>query len=115
MKIRIISDVHLNFNQSYKIADHDLQLLHKKKDNILTIVAGDISNSIDAEEKWLRDNYNRVIFIAGNHTIAYTNTDKTVLEIYELYKKRFPKKDDICFLENDYKIIDDIVFIGCTL
>jgi hypothetical protein len=45
----------------------------------------------------------------------YPEDSEPIEKIYELHRKVFPKNDDIAFLQDEYKIIDDVVFIGSTL
>lgn len=110
MKIRILSDLHLNKNLKFCNPNF---FSNFKKDNILTIIAGDISNDINETHNFLKEHFNKVIFIEGNHFA--TNTENTLEEHYELHKKIFPKNSNHIFLQDDYIIIDDIVFIGTTL
>jgi predicted phosphodiesterase len=106
MKIRVISDLHVDINSDFDIS-------WKNKD-VLTIIAGDIAGSLNDTKKFLREKFNNVIFIAGNH-IVYNYDKKPIMELYQELRDEFPINSNIAFLENDYKIIDDIVFIGTTL
>ncbi|MDR1952825.1 MAG: metallophosphoesterase [Elusimicrobiota bacterium] len=106
MKFRVLSDLHIDVNSKYKISWDD-------KD-ILTIIAGDVAGSLSDTKKFLRDKFNNVIFIAGNH-LVYNDENMPIQILYQDLKDEFPIDSKIAFLQDDYKIIDDTVFIGATL
>lgn len=108
MDIRIISDLHIDINKQYPISYND---------DVFTIIAGDIAGSPKDIDDWLKDNIKHGIFIRGNHDCIYTdliNRDPLNMST-EILKQKYPVNADVCYLENQYKIINDIVFIGCTL
>lgn len=108
MKIRVISDLHIDVNKKYishfEWADKD----------ILTIIAGDTAGSLEVTAPFIRKWFNNAILIGGNH-IVYNKERKSIQQLYMDYKTEFPLTETISFLENDYKVIDDAVFIGATL
>ena len=106
MKIRVISDLHIDVNEEYPFELND-------KDTF-TIVCGDISGYVDRTSKWLQENIKQGIFVAGNHMV-YNNSNHSIEYFHTQYQKNFPLEAPISFMENQYKIIDDIVFIGATL
>lgn len=106
MKIRIISDLHIDLNCQYPLS------LRNK--NIFTIIAGDISGHPEYSKKWIDANIKNGLFIAGNH-IVYNNKSKTLPEWKEYLKEQYPLNNNVSFLENQYKEIDGKIFIGCTL
>ncbi|MDR3049867.1 MAG: metallophosphoesterase [Elusimicrobiota bacterium] len=106
MKIRIISDLHTDINRK---AD----LSWKDKD-ILTLIAGDVAGSLKGTKEFLRRELSNVVFIAGNH-IVYNHENKPIQTLYQDLKNEFPVNSNIAFLENDYKVIDNIAIIGATL
>lgn len=57
--------------------------------------------------------YKGITSVTGN--CVYHNLHLFFQEIPSIYSNAFPIDADVSFLENQYKIIDDIVFIGCTL
>lgn len=103
MKIRVISDLHIDANEEPLVLENR---------DLFTIVAGDISGNIDMTTEWIRNNLIEGIFIEGNHCI-YEGMPLQVA--YETLKERFPLRERISFLQNTYKIIEDYVFVGCTL
>ncbi|GHS88821.1 phosphatase [Campylobacterota bacterium] len=107
MKLRIISDLHVDEN-----TDH--RLFNWKDRDILTLIAGDTAGEMDIAVSFVRKHFNNAIVIGGNH-IVYEEKSKSIQQIHREYREQFPLDSSITYLENDYKIIDDIVFIGATL
>lgn len=110
MKIRVLSDLHLDVN-----ADYDFKL--KDKD-IFTVIAGDTSGDSEMTEKWIKKNVKRGIFISGNH-LVYNNKYKLIQELRDELHAAFPIDSDITYLDNECgvlsKVVDGILFIGTTL
>lgn len=106
MKIRILSDIHndVNYKYPFRLADVDK----------FTIVAGDISGSVNDTIKWVNDNMRNGIIIGGNHS-GYSESKKSLQEIDRELADYYKLSDNVSYLQNAYKIIDDIVFIGATL
>jgi predicted phosphodiesterase len=133
MKIKLVSDLHLEFS--------DIVIPNDDKSDLL-ILAGDIMTacdlyehknissknvSIDVMKKMgtrqcasirFRDfldrvsaSFENVIYVAGNHEF-YNFRWVSTIDVLRDECSKFP---NIHFLENDVKIIDDIVFIGGTL
>lgn len=105
-KIRIISDLHLDVNKNYPLV--------LKDKNIFTVIAGDIAGEYNIAKQWLNENINNGVFVGGNH-IFYNNERQTLQQLYKRYQNDFPLDNNVSFLQNGFKIIDDIVFVGCTL
>ena len=106
MKIRIISDLHLDVN-----ADYPLELTDKQA---FTIICGDISGDFAKATTWLDDNVQNGVFVAGNHLI-YNNSSHSLQFLAAQYQKRYPLTASLSFLQDEFKIIDDVVFVGGTL
>lgn len=112
MKIRIFSDLHLDVN--FRIG-HEIPEV--PQDDVLNIICGDISGDFAYANYWLKQNIKNGIFIKGNHDKSYCSYEnrwpinQPDLELLTLY----PKTHTTTYLFNDYKIIDDVVFIGTTL
>lgn len=106
MKIRILSDIHADFNKNYPLELQDKE--------IFTLLAGDISGYPEIGINWIKENIKNGLYVEGNH-IFYNNLKKPLQELYQMYQEEFPLNSDVSFLQNQYKIINDIVFIGCTL
>ena len=133
MKIKLVSDLHLEFA--------DLQLSNDQSCDVL-ILAGDIMTSQDLHDhppplsgQWgfnelaglgdrqrksqsFRDFLKRcsfqfphVIYVAGNHEF-YHGKFHTGLDYLRSECSKYP---NIYFLENETKILDGVVFVGATL
>lgn len=116
MKIKIVSDLHLEFS--------DINIKNDEGCDVL-ILAGDILtiehlNTTDDSEKGkrYRDFLNRVtfqfphvIYVAGNHEFYHGDFIKSLEEVRD-YCSQYP---NLYFLENDTKIIEDVIFVGSTL
>lgn len=109
MKIRIMSDLHIDVNSKYP-----LQLPQKDR-GIFTILAGDTAGEVADGVFWIRDNCPYGVCVAGNH-LVYNHYGKTIQNLKEDLKQEFPQSSTMTFLENDYKqITDNIIVIGATL
>ena len=106
MKIRVLSDLHTDLNRKryYELSDKD----------VFTVICGDISGSVDTTCRWLDDNVNSGLFVAGNH-MFYNEPYLTIEQIQAEYAARYPLSRSVSFLNNDCKIADDVVFAGATL
>ena len=109
MKLRILSDLHVDVNRKYSRK----RFLWVDKD-ILTIIAGDIAGSLEVTARFLRMHFNNVVFVGGNH-ILYNDDYKPIQQLHRDYRAEFPLDSAISYLENDCKMVDDVVFIGATL
>lgn len=106
MKLHIISDLHIDINSKIPFSIKDKETF--------TIICGDISGSIKKTCNWLDANIHNGLFVAGNH-MFYDEPKLTVDDIVSTYKKIYPITKKVSFLNNNTKIINDIVFVGCTL
>lgn len=107
MQIRVLSDIHIDINENYPIPEF--------KDDIFTIVAGDISGDPVVSSYWIEDNIKHGVFVHGNHDLVYNKLEQPLQEQKLIFKNKFPLDANVSYLDNQYKIIDDIVFIGCCL
>lgn len=112
MRIQFMSDLHLEFLQSFPFK--------LKKVAPILVLCGDIGyissplfhNFIDT----VCSMWDKVIFVYGNH--EFQNIDDTKFPINVLkseYTHLFSKYKNLIVLDNDTIEIDDIVFIGTTL
>lgn len=110
MKIRILSDLHLDINRNYPI-EYD-----KNTEEVFTVIAGDTSGYPEDTIKFLKENQyiKNGVFVSGNH-IVYNDERLDIRSLQDILKKEFPKESNITYLENDYKVVNDIVFVGATL
>ena len=114
MKIRIMADLHIDVNYYDKVLGWFGAEIGRTDKGTLTVIAGDISGSLNNTKYFLRTHFDDVIFIGGNH-IVYNCEKKSIQKLQCEYKEEFPKTSSITFLEDDYKIVNDTVFIGATL
>lgn len=110
MKIRIISDIHLDYNKDdpYEIKDK----------SYFTILAGDTSGDPKITIDWINKNVKNGLLISGNH-IVYNDQHKTIQELRNQLAEAFPLDSNVTYLDNECgvlcKEIDGILFIGTTL
>lgn len=119
MKIRIISDLHVDLN-GYRTFGFEDEL----DDTDLILIAGDISGSKRATENFL-DQLNtktKIIFVRGNHEgysqdiqYIYPYNIDTVNSINRDLKFKYTPQNNITFLENNYVEFNNYIIVGCTL
>lgn len=123
MKIKCISDLHTEFwgysnpGKFQKILERYLPPHDDDKDTVLTC-AGDMGvfNSYASSTKpilqLLSDRFKRVIVVSGNHeyynSVGIFGNDSKFWE-----DKTLP--ENVHYLENDFVVIDDVIFIGACL
>lgn len=101
MKIQLLSDLHIEFGPyEYPACDCDV-----------VVLAGDIHTK-DRGVKWALDNIvdTPVIYVLGNHEFYGKTYQKLIIEL-----KTLTAETNVHVLEKDSIIIDDVVFLGCTL
>lgn len=112
MKIRILSDLHLDVNDNYCFK------IPEEQQDVFTVIAGDTSGDPDMTIDWLKKNVKRGVFISGNH-LVYNGKEKTIQELREQLASAFPKDADITYLDNEVGVIskevDGVLFVGSCL
>ncbi len=115
VKIRYLSDLHLEFLQPDEIKNF-IRKIPSGIDEIC-ILAGDIGNpyeeNYDIFMKFISNNFKKSFVITGNH--EYYNKTKTIEEIDAFLSKYFEQFKNISFLNNTYEYYDNYCFIGTTL
>jgi predicted phosphodiesterase len=131
MKIKLVSDLHLEFSDIMipNDANYDLlilsgdimvaQDLHDHQDeNVRTAAMLEMLGSRQLKAQRFRDFLKRcsfqfphVIYVAGNHEFYHGKFFASIDHLRE----ECAKYPNIYFLENDVKVINDIVFMGATL
>jgi predicted phosphodiesterase len=131
MKIKLVSDLHLEFSDIMipNDADYDLlilsgdimvaQDLHDHQDeNVRTAAMLEMLGSRQLKSQRFRDFLKRcsfqfphVIYVAGNHEFYHGKFFASIDHLRE----ECAKYPNVYFLENDVKVINDIVFMGATL
>jgi len=113
MKIRYLSDIHLEFIKTDKIEEF-IQQIPPGPDEIC-ILAGDIGNpyklSYVTFMKYISKNFKKTFVIAGNHEYYYS----TIIQTNEFLKNYFSNFNNISFLNNTYECYENYCFIGTTL
>lgn len=115
MKIKYLSDLHLEFIHPLKINSF-INKIKPNKDEIC-VLAGDIGNpyskNYDEFMIFINNNFKKTFIIAGNH--EYYNNGKTIDETKIFMKEYFNQYKNISFLDNSYELYENYYFVGCTL
>lgn len=121
MHYHLISDLHLEFHKGINSLDklikrypHIVENVNMNTKDTILILAGDIS-SVNSENliEFLNscgEKYYHVIYVAGNHEY-YKSDIETVNNIL----RNLNYRENVHFLQKDKIIIDDTVYLGCTL
>lgn len=109
MKFRLLSDLHLEFDEH--ILDFNPEPLQEDFDTVL-ILAGDIAVGIDALPflDAMAKRFYHVIYILGNHEYYYNEVNKL--------RKAWQEADlpeNVTFLDNDVMHIENVRIVGGTL
>lgn len=108
MRIRVISDIHIDINKNDK--------LYNFEDDFV-VCCGDISGDRISTAEWIQNNMKKGIAIGGNHLgyneISFDKKDSLTYSIQYLREKF--KNSPVYFLENQTIEIENVIFIGCIL
>lgn len=109
MKFRLLSDLHLEFEEN--ILDFDPVPLQEDAETVL-ILAGDIAVGTDALPflDAMAKRFYHVIYILGNHEYYHNEVNKLRKQWREA---ELP--ENVTFLDNDVTIIDGVRIVGGTL
>lgn len=114
MKVKVVSDLHLEMcdrgDGVPNLGEGEVLILggdilcarHLKSDGVLKKVYDDFLNEC-------AQNFNHVLYIAGNHESYGYNYEGS----WNVLRENLPK--NITLLENQYVKIEDWIFYGCTL
>jgi predicted phosphohydrolase len=116
MRIRYLSDLHLEFIKLNKLPD----LIKKIQPNLneICILAGDIGNPFSLIYHdfmhFINENFKKTFVIAGNHEYyqPYSSIENTNNFLVDLFKVKFK---NISFLDNTFEHYENKCFIGTTL
>ena len=119
MKFSLVSDVHLEHQPEFRLKNVD--------ESDVLILAGDILTAVVLEDKsddLSRKNRNfheffqsvcsqwkHVIYVAGNHE----NYNFDITQTIDHLKKHLGYLTNLHILENEFVVIDDVVFVGSTM
>lgn len=110
MKIRILSDLHIDVNDLYPFQLQD--------NDAFTVIAGDIAGSNNTTIQWVQKNIKKGLIISGNH-IVYSADQRPIQELKQQLADAFPPQGPVTYLDQMThtmaKQIDNILFIGTTL
>lgn len=111
MKVRVISDLHLDVNR-----EHPFSL---EANDTFTVVLGDTSGDPNITIPWIRKNVRRGLVIAGNH-IVYNNRGCSINYLRTQMHCAFKKGADVEFLEacdgkNFKRTVEGVLFLGSCL
>lgn len=115
MKIKVVSDLHLEFADIDIKNDQECDVLILSGD---ILVASKLDKNSDYGERFrnflsrVSFQFPHVVYVAGNHEF-YSN-GKWVQSIEDL-RTACSQYPNVYFLERDTKTIDDVVFVGGTL
>jgi len=106
MKIRAVSDLHIDINRRAPL---------KLSDDVFTIVGGDICGRPEDAVEWVKKNMKRGAFISGNHDVY--DTDMPIEDIKKMFADEFPAGGDVTYLDNDIGCItkdlgENVLLIG---
>lgn len=124
MKIRLISDIHLDsctgwllphYGGTVEISDNKVNITNNEEDQIL-VIAGDIGTfSLYGRYNYFWDDvnnrFNDIVVVLGNHD--YYNGDMKVADSW--YAEYFKKYENVHFLQEDMIKIKGVTFAGTTL
>lgn len=111
MKIRVVSDLHLDVNKMFPFSFEDKDLF--------TVICGDTSGSPDLTTKWIKENVKRGILVEGNH-LVYNWEEASIEQLRTKLHNTFPIKGDVSFLEGAdggccAKKVGGVLFLGSCL
>lgn len=119
MKIRLFSDLHLEFSDLK--FDHIWTPSEENKDQIL-LLAGDIGKGMQARRfiETLCENFKNVLYTCGNHEFWEQPDFHKLIEDWRTYSNEGSilidkGPDNFHFLYNDSVVIDGVRFIGGTM
>jgi len=114
LKIQVLADLHHEHLFGKTLNRLEIEVFGKMENTLadVTVVAGDLFTKGRgpgvANSLWP----NRpVITVAGNHEFYSTTWPAHI----DTLRKKAAEYDNVHFLEKDVVIIDDVVFVGCTL
>lgn len=112
MKIRLFSDLHLEFSR-YEFDHIWTPQLEDKEQTVL--LAGDIGKGMGARTfvEELCKNFKHVVMICGNHEF-YDHDFEKVIEDWRHYELN-EASPNFHFLYNDWRILDGVRFLGGTM
>jgi Calcineurin-like phosphoesterase len=112
MKIKVWSDLHLEFREF--LFDH-IHLEHPDDKETTLLLAGDISLGTTAKPfvEEMCKHFKHVLMIHGNHEYYHQDFSITIRDWKNWELNMAPK--NFHFLYNDWRVLDDVRFLGGTM
>ena len=115
MKIRLISDLHIDINERFGVS-----LVENGENDVFTLIAGDICGTVENTIKWIGNNVKRGAFCAGNHIVYNPDAIKSKVKVpIEDIKNRlhdaFPIDSDVTFMDYDVGVVQKEIGDGILL
>ena len=98
MKIRLVSDLHLDIN-----AEYSLDFKAEGLDDMFTIVAGDICGDPHKAAQWVKHNINRGAFVSGNHDVY--DTEMPIEDVKAFFASEFPADSNVTYFDNEVGVV----------
>ena len=98
MKIRLISDLHIDINEKYP-----LDLHADDAGDVFTVVAGDVSGCPKLTVEWVKKNLRQGAFICGNHDVY--DSSMPIEDVKALYHREFPLNSSTTFFDSEVGVI----------
>jgi predicted phosphodiesterase len=115
MKLKYISDIHLEFYTPEK-ADEIIKQIRAEDEDEVLILAGDIGSpykeTYDRLMKHVAANFKKTFVIAGNHEYY---GGKNMEDTLDYMNKYFESYENITFLDNTWETYEGYTFVGSTL
>jgi Icc-related predicted phosphoesterase len=119
MKIRIISDIHLDYfpNRVNKHNhDHIIPICEDDRDSVL-VLSGDLFSPMTYAEgvdflRGVSDRFKRIYVVPGNHDFYHMCVFEGDQKWRGIMKELEPY---VKYLNNNYEVFEDVIFIGTTL
>lgn len=115
MKIRILSDLHVDINENKPLFYND---------DVFTLICGDTAQSPSTAIEWINANIKNGLVICGNH-LPYENygaeakDKKTISEFKNEFAAAFPVENNITFFDESVgvisKVVNNILFVGSVM
>ena len=119
MKLRLVSDIHLELSNhiSETIGQLSSQIITDNIEDVL-ILAGDIGDPFSESYKdflaRMSHHFNKIFIVSGNHEY-YKTTVSTMKEIDDKIREVTESFNNVHFLQRDSIIYNRVRFLGCTL
>lgn len=113
MKVQLVSDIHLEHLEDEE--DLDFELILSPCASVL-VMAGDVATNdcplLPVFLSWVGSKFEHVIWVLGNH--EFYNTKRVCMDqIKNKLRGMCPK--NVRILDNEFVIVDGVMFIGSTL